>query len=69
MELEINGVFDLSESSLSSEDFQRKLLDFIESVDVSFGGAFYELDENGERNLCETTEKLMAKYAKEKENG
>lgn len=49
MELEINGVFDLSESGLSSEDFQRKLLEFIESINVSFGGAFYELDENGER--------------------
>lgn len=49
MELEINGVFDLSKSDLSSEGFQKKLLEFIESVNVSFGGAFYELDENGER--------------------
>ena len=48
-ELEINGVFDLSKSKLSPEEFQKKLLEFIESVDVSFGGAFYELDENGER--------------------
>lgn len=53
MELEINGVFDLSESGLSSEDFQRRLLEFIESVNVSFGGAFYELDENGERKESE----------------
>ena len=53
MELEINGVFDLSESSLSSEDFQKKLLEFIESINVSFGGAFYELDENGERKEIE----------------
>ncbi len=49
MELEINGLFDLSESVLSLEDFQKKLLGFIESINVSFGGAFYELDENGER--------------------
>lgn len=49
MELEINGVFDLSKSSLSSDDFQRKLLEFIESINVSFGGAFYGLDENGDR--------------------
>ena len=53
MELEINGVFDLSESDLSSEDFQRKLLEFIESVNVSFGGAFYDLNENGERRIKE----------------
>lgn len=49
MELEINGAFDLSKSSLSSKDFQKKLLEFIESINVSFGGAFYELDKNGER--------------------
>ena len=49
MELEINGVFDLSESGLSSDNFQRMLLMFIESINVSFGGAFYELDENGNR--------------------
>lgn len=53
MELEINGVFDLSESSLSSEDFQKKLLEFIESIDISFGGAFYELDKNGNRKESE----------------
>ena len=53
MELEINGVFDLSESSLSSEDFQKKLLEFIESIDISFGGAFYELDKNGNRKEIE----------------
>lgn len=51
MELKINGVFDLSESSLSSDDFQRKLLEFIESINVSFGGIFYELDVNGEKRL------------------
>ena len=49
MELEINGVFNLSESGLSSEGFQKKLLKFIESINVSFGGVFYELDEKGER--------------------
>lgn len=49
MELEINGVFNLSESILSLEDFQKKLLEFIESINVSFGGAFYKLDKNGER--------------------
>ena len=48
-ELEIEGVFDLSESKLSPEEFQKKLLEFIESIGVSFGGAFYELDEKGER--------------------
>jgi len=49
MELEINGVFDLSESNLTSEELQKKLIEFIESLNVSFGGAFCELDENGER--------------------
>lgn len=42
MELEINGVFDLSESELSSEEFQKRLLEFIESINISFGGVFYE---------------------------
>ena len=41
MKLEINGVFDLSESGLSSEEFQKRLLEFIESINISFDGVFY----------------------------
>ena len=49
MELDIEGTFDLSESKLSADEFYHKLLEFIESQNVYFGGAFYELDENGNR--------------------
>ena len=48
-ELEINGVLDLSESAISMEEFQRKFLILCEENNISFGGVFYELDENGER--------------------
>lgn len=48
MEIKIDGVFDLSESELSSVEFQKELLNFIESKNVYFGGAFYDLNENGE---------------------
>ena len=52
MELEINGVFNLG-SELSVNDFQKKLLIYLESINVSFGGAFYELDESGEKKESE----------------
>ena len=45
-ELKIEGVFDLSESKLTSEEFQKKLLEFIESVDVYFGGVFDDTEDD-----------------------
>lgn len=48
-ELKIEGVFDLSESKLTSEEFQKKLLRFIESVDVYFGGVFDDTEDDEKR--------------------
>lgn len=48
-ELEINGVLDFSDSGLTFEAFQSLFLTLCDDYGITFGGAFYELDENGER--------------------
>jgi hypothetical protein len=49
---------------LKLQGFQQKEIDIFSQQTISA-----KMKSARERNLCETTEELMAKYAKEKENG